>query len=219
MQVQAILFDLDGTLLDTLEDLGRSMNAVLEARGLEPHSLEAYKGFVGDGIVKLAIRALPEVHRDERTIADCVAEMRKEYADRWDQHTRPYDGVESLLHTLARKDVRLTIFSNKPHDFTELCVKRFLAPFPFDAVLGIQEGIAPKPDPQGALHICQTVDLSPETFLYVGDTNTDMTTAKRAGMFPVGAVWGFRSALELEQSGARRLIHHPLDLLDLLEEI
>lgn len=216
MTHQAVVFDLDGTLLDTLDDLADSMNAVLSACGYDVHPVEAYKTFVGDGVANLARRALPAGNHGDDEIRRLVLLMREEYTRRWANKTRPYDGIEDMLHALADRGVRLAVLSNKPDDFTKLCVERFLGGFAFDVVQGVAADVAPKPDPAGAKRIREILHLPAEAFLYLGDTDTDMQTANAAGMYAVGATWGFRTADELRQHGAKTLIDHPSELIKLL---
>jgi len=211
-----VLFDLDGTLLDTLEDLADSMNAALRQLGFPPHPLEPYKYFVGDGVVNLVARALPEGHRDETTVARAVELMRSIYGEHWADKTRPYPGVPELLDALVERGVKMAVLSNKPNDSTQLCVAKLLPNWRFDAVIGQSKTIPPKPDPSGVREIVARLGVPVEQFLYLGDTNTDMQTANAAGMFPVGALWGFRPAEELREAGARVLIERPGDLLGLL---
>lgn len=212
----AVIFDLDGTLLDTLADLADSMNHVLERRGLPPHALAAYKRFVGDGIENLVLRALPEEMRTQDTIAGCLVEMRSEYGRRWADKTRPYDGIPALLDALVARGLKLAVLSNKPNDFTQLTVARLLPVWRFEAVVGLRAGAPRKPDPSSALQIVDALALPPQRFLYVGDTDTDMKTARAAGMYAVGALWGFRTAAELSANGAQSLIGRPEELLELL---
>lgn len=213
---RAVIFDLDGTLLDTLEDLADSMNNVLAQMGLPGHDLERYKFFVGDGVEMLVRRALPVTHRDDATVARSVSAMRQEYGRRWALKTRPYEGVPELLDGLRERGLKTAILSNKPDDFAKMTVERLLPHGRFDLVLGERPGTARKPDPAGALEVAERLGLPPEAFLYVGDTGTDMRTAVAASMFPVGALWGFRPASELVASGAKVLIHEPSELLKLL---
>ncbi|MFA6133809.1 MAG: HAD family hydrolase [Phycisphaerae bacterium] len=213
---KAVIFDLDGTLLDTLEDLADSMNSVLAGMGFPPHPIDAYKYFVGDGIVLLVERALPEGHRDEATVAATVQAQRREYGKRWADKSRPYEGVPQLLDKLTERGIPVAILSNKPHDFTGIVVARLLPQWQFAAVIGEGEGTPKKPAATGALRISAQLSLSPEECLYVGDTNTDMQTAAAAGMYAAGALWGFRTAPELLAAGAKTLLAHPLDLLGLL---
>ncbi len=218
MKFKAVLFDLDGTLLDTLEDLGDSMNAVLGRRGLPTHEMAKYKVFVGDGITKLAIRALPEALREDGAlVADVVAEMRAEYAAHWAVKTRAYDGVPELLDALAERGVRMAVLSNKPDDFTKTMTAHMLPRWKFEWVIGDRGSTPPKPHPGSAFEIAANMGLEPREFLYLGDTNTDMMTATAAGMHPVGVLWGFRTGGELAASGARELIERPMDVLDILQ--
>lgn len=216
MQFEAILFDLDGTLLDTLEDLANSMNAVLEGRGLLQHGNQLYKQFVGDGMEVLVRRALPESHRGEQVVHACLLAMRKDYSVRWRETTRPYEGIPELLDALRGRRLRMAILSNKPDDFTREMVTALLTPWRFDAVVGARPEVPKKPDPTVALAIARDLGIPPARILYLGDSGTDMRTAVSAGMFPVGALWGFRGAAELEANGARVLISRPMDLLGFL---
>jgi len=214
---EAILFDLDGTLLDTLEDLADSCNAVLAARGLPTHPTDSYRVFVGDGMENLFRRALPQGRRDdEGEVRACVEAMRVEYGKRWARKTVPYEGIRELLDGIAGRNVAAAVLSNKPHEFTVEMVDRFFGPGRFQAVFGARPGVAKKPDPAAALEVSRILAVPPSRFLYAGDTNTDMRTAVNAGMFPLGVLWGFRGAMELKEAGARTLIAHPGQILDLL---
>ncbi len=216
MPYKAVVFDLDGTLLDTIDDLADSMNAVLAQRGLPTHPTESYKTFVGDGVVALVRRALPGGYLDANDLDAVVAEMRESYAQRWDKKSRPYEGIDAMLSELTQRGLKRAVLSNKPHDFTQLCVERLLAGQRFDVVLGVSDAIPPKPQTLGAEHICKQLSVTPPQCLYLGDTNTDMKTGKAAGMFTVGCTWGFRTAEELRENGADALVDHPSQILDLL---
>jgi len=216
MKHEAVLFDLDGTLLNTLEDLADSANAVLERRGHPTHPVEAYKFFVGGGVKRLVAEMLPESERDEKTIAQCIGEVRDEYGKRWANKTRVYEGVPEMLAECARRKVPMAVYSNKPDDFTAKCVDRFFPEGRFAVVIGARPENPRKPDPTVALDIARQMGVPPAAFLYLGDTSTDMQTAVAAGMFPVGALWGFRTAEELHINGARELIEKPGGLLRLL---
>lgn len=213
---RGVLFDLDGTLLDTLEDIGGSVNRVLARRHLPVHPIAAYRDFVGDGARVLIQRALPEGRRDEATVRDGLTEYREVYARHWNESTRPYDGIPDLLDALSERALKLGILSNKPHDMTRRCVAHYLARWSFAAVLGQREEVARKPDPSGALEAARLMGLHPADILYVGDTATDMETAAAAGMFSVGVTWGFRPEAELRAHGARAVAHHPSEILGLL---
>ena len=218
MGYRAVLFDLDGTLLNTLEDLADSMNAVLGASGFPVHGLKDYKVFVGDGIENLVRRALPGPKRlDEDTVTRCLASMRQKYGKRRKDKTRPYEGVPELLDKLVAGGIRMGILSNKPDESTKTVVAELLPHWKFDAVFGERPGTPRKPDPSGAIEIANLMRIPCGQFLYVGDTGTDMKTANAAGMFAVGALWGFRKADELQEHGAKVLIEKPGDLMRLLQ--
>jgi len=216
MKYKAVLFDLDGTLLDTIDDLTASMNAALAQLGCPPRSIAECKRFVGDGVVAFAKRSLPADRRDEATVLQCVGSMRQHYASNWANKTQPYDGVPELLDALTQRGLKLAILSNKPDDTTQICVNELLGGWAFEIVQGVCDGVEPKPDPSGAIHVAATLGIAPEQFLYMGDTNTDMQTANAAGMYAVGVLWGFRTAEELTENGAATLLGSPCDLIELL---
>lgn len=214
---KAVMFDLDGTLLDTIEDLTDAMNEALAACGLATHTVQECKYFVGDGVRNFALRSLPTESRDEATLTRVVTLYRNAYARNWDAKTRPYEGVETLLDELFTRGLQVVVYSNKPDEFTGLTIRKLLPRWPFAAVVGARDGWAHKPDPAAALDIAGRLGIAPADFVYVGDTNTDMQTATAAGMYAVGALWGFRTAEELRTHGARVLIAHPMELLKVLD--
>jgi len=216
MKFEAVLFDLDGTLLDSIEDLTDSMNIVLDGFGFPGHDAEACKNFVGDGVEIFALRALPENRRDEATVAQCAAKMRAEYRKRWSLKTRPYDGIPELLDDLTLRHLKLAVLSNKPEESTKEMVAELLSKWRFYPVAGARSSVPKKPDPILAIEISQQLRVPADKFLYLGDTGTDMKTAKGAGMFAVGALWGFRTAEELKDTGAEVLVAHPSEVLQLL---
>lgn len=213
---RAALFDLDGTLLDTLQDLGDSMNEVLRQRGHPVHPVDAYRYFVGEGASHLVARAFPEGYRDDATVRAGLADYRRVYEQRWNRTTRPYDGIPEMLDALHARGLTLGILSNKPHGMTIKCVEGFLSRWPFACVLGQRDTVARKPDPAGAREAAQVMKVSPAEVLYLGDTATDMDTARAAGMFAVGATWGFRPESELRAHGAHAIVHHPDEVLELI---
>ena len=218
--VRCAIFDLDGTLLDSLEDLADSANAMLRARSYPTHALPHFRYFVGDGARTLVQRILPEhLQADSRLIQDCLSDYALEYEKRWNVKSRPYAGIPELLQGLAARGVILTVLSNKPHDFTLKCVAT-LCPAPagsrWAAVLGLKDGARPKPDPGGVREILGNLQIPASETLYFGDTSTDMKTAVAAGVYPIGVLWGFRSRDELENSGARLILNHPCDLFSYL---
>lgn len=214
---RAALFDLDGTLLDTLRDLGESMNTVLQRRGWPTHPIDAYRWFVGEGASALVARSFPEAHRDDATVKAGLAEYRAVYERHWNAHTRPYDGIPEMLDALAARGMALGILSNKPHGMTVRCVEGYLAHWHFACVLGQRDAVARKPDPAGALEAARLLGHAPEHILYLGDTATDMDTARAAGMFAVGATWGFRPETELRAHHALAIVHHPREVLSLVD--
>ena len=205
MKFKAVIFDLDGTLLNTLEDLTDSMNCVLKRNRLPEHNLAAYRYFVGDGIEMLVRRALPFEVASETDFQRFVREMKSEYASRWLLKTRPYPGVPEMLAAFAAAGIAMAVLSNKPDDASNEIVKSLLPNIDFRIVLGATPERPKKPDPSAALEIASRLGISPEDFLFMGDTSIDMQTACAAGMFPVGALWGFRPAEELIASGAKVL--------------
>jgi phosphoglycolate phosphatase len=214
---EAVLFDLDGTLLDTLGDIAGTMNRVLAGRGLPTYAAEHYKFFVGDGIEEMVKRALHPVVVGDPEVDAIVLEYRREYKTHWADTSRPYDGVPEMLRGVEARGLRMAVLSNKSHPFTTLMTESLLKGFRFEAVHGAKPEIPNKPDPSGALLIARGMGIAPSKFLYLGDTNVDMRTAHAAGMYPAGALWGFRSADELRASGAAVLLAEPRDLLDLLD--
>jgi len=211
--MHVVVFDLDGTLVDSLADLGESMNSVLADLALPQHPLDAYRHYVGDGIRMLVVRALPEAARSEAVVTEAVARLRVTYGSRWDLKTRPYEGIADTLTRLIQHDARLAVLSNKPHGLTLRVVERFFPAGTFSAVLGAEAGFPRKPEPAAAIELARRLSVSPAHCCYVGDTATDMKTARAAAMYPIGALWGFRDAHELLASGAKSLAKKPPDLL------
>lgn len=216
MVFKAVLFDLDGTLLNTLEDIADCTNAVLQSRGYPVHSLEAYRHFVGDGIELLTQRALPEDQQNAATLEACAEEILAAFLRHGARKATPYEGIPQLLDRLAALGLRLAILTNKAEAPARLMVSQRLNRWPFALVRGARPGVPKKPDPFAALAISQQLQIHPREFLYLGDTAIDMQTARTAGMFGLGVLWGFRAATELISGGARMLVRHPTDLLQWL---
>ena len=216
MKHRAVLFDLDGTLLNTLEDVAGSVNKGLAKLGFPQHTVEAYKNLIGEGRDVLALRALPEDHRDADTGKKLLDLINADYAIHWADHTRPYPGIRELLDALTAKGIKITVLSNKADDLTNMCVTKLLAQWHFALVAGARPSVPNKPNPAGTLQLARQLGISPAEFLYLGDSDIDMKTAVGAGMYPIGAGWGFRSEQELLTAGAKVVIKQPEELLQYL---
>jgi phosphoglycolate phosphatase len=182
MKFSAVLFDLDGTLLDTLEDIADAANAVLASQGMPTHPLASYRLFVGEGVKRLLEKAVPPRRCSSEIIDRCAALFADEYARRWNAKSRPYDGVLLLLEVLKQRQLPLAVLSNKPQAFTKQCVNHFFPTTTFARVLGQRPGVPPKPDAAGAIEIARALELSPDQIAYLGDSSIDMQTAVRSGM-------------------------------------
>jgi phosphoglycolate phosphatase len=215
-KIEGILFDLDGTLLNTLEDLASAMNSVLMQHNYPIHPVDAYRQFVGDGVLMLVRRALKVFEGEDTLISNYAEEFITAYSACCNSRTTPYDGITVLLDELENKRLPLAVLSNKPHESTVEIVRHYFSGYHFIALLG--EGIFPKkPDPEGALYISLVMGIGPEQCLYIGDTGTDMRTAKNAGMPSAGVLWGFRDEKELHENGAQWIARHPREILDIID--
>jgi phosphoglycolate phosphatase len=217
MPYKAVLFDLDGTLLDTLSDIGAAVNRILAGKGFPAHELDVYRYFVGDGSAMLINRALPKEKRTDDIIRTCLAAYLEDYGRNWNVMTKPYEGIPEMLDALNDRGVKMAILSNKNHELTKRCVTELLSNWNFEVVIGQRNGVPPKPDPAGALEVAKRLNLPPADFLYMGDSGVDMKTAVASGMFPVGVLWGFRSMGELRDNGSLALIDRPSEILGLLD--
>lgn len=213
MNQKTVIFDLDGTLLDTLEDLAYASNLVLAECGHPEHPVEKYRYFVGDGLRVLMERIVPSTCTPA-DIDHCCTLFNRIYGEYWDRATRPYPGIDEMLQQLGRVGVRLAVLSNKPHQFTTVYVDRFFPGHRFDLVFGQREGVKKKPDPAGAYEIAEKLGVRPAQCIYVGDTAVDMQTGKSAGMFTIGVLWGFRTLEELKENNADLIVHHPREIVD-----
>lgn len=212
---KAILFDLDGTLLDSLKDLAFSCNETLVEMDCPSHPIDDYRVFVGNGIQNLAKMILPEEKRTEKNIAFCINSIDEIYSQHWKDHSLLYPEVPKLLDELAKRNIQMSILSNKPDHFTQMVCQHFLSSWDFKIILGAKSEFPKKPDPTSAKWVSDQLAIPPKQWLYLGDTDTDMKTASSAKMYPIGACWGFRPAKELEDNGAKFLAQHPLEILNL----
>lgn len=211
-----VIFDLDGTLLNTIADLAHSTNYALEKNGFPTHEVSEYNYFVGNGINKLFERALPEEAHDEAHILL----IRKDFLIHYDKHnmdlSRPYPGIPELLATLHERGLLLAVASNKYQAATRALVAHFFPEIPFTAVFGQREGVPTKPDPQIVYDILAQAGASKEETLYVGDSNVDMQTAINAGVTACGVSWGFRPRVELERFSPRYIADKAEEILGFL---
>jgi phosphoglycolate phosphatase len=217
MPFNAVIFDLDGTLLDTLEDIVNTLNAVLESHRYPTHSLDEGRFLVGHGLRELVRKALPENTATETLIDTLLADLMDHYSRNWNRNSKPYEGIADMLDDLDRRGMKKAILSNKADRFTQLCASELLAEWSFDAVMGHHDAIPHKPDPAGALLIAAKLGHKPKDILYVGDSGIDMLTASRAGMYPLGVQWGFRPEDELLEFGAKTLVKTPAEITAFLE--
>ena len=199
MNTELVIFDLDGTLLDTIGDLAVACNAVLAVRGLPQHSYEEYCRFVGNGIMRLVERALPEPLRTPENVALVRADFVAYYTAHIDRHTKPYAGIPEVVAELARRGVRMAVASNKFQAGTDRIIARFFPGIAFGCVLGGRDGVPLKPDPSVVHEIRSACGILPEKTAMVGDSATDMLTAKAAGICGIAVTWGFRPAEALAE--------------------
>ena len=212
---RAVIFDLDGTLADSLADIMASTNACLAQAGLPTHDAAAIRGFVGGGIGVLVERALGS-HATPERIESLLAAIRSHYAEHCTDETRLYDGIASMLDQLAERGIGLGVVSNKPDAMTTHMVAALMPSVPFAFVTGERSDIPRKPDPTGILTACSTLGVSPSLALYVGDTTVDIEAARAAGLRSVAVTWGFRDRSVLVAAEPDHIIDHPSALLDLL---
>jgi len=204
--VKLVVFDLDGTILNTISDLAHSANYALKHCGFPVHSIDTYKFFVGNGINRLLERCLPENQKTEQNIARLKDFLLSYYDAHNTDYTEPYNGVCDLLSTLQSEGLQLAIASNKPQSATEKLIRHYFPDIIFAAVFGQREGVPIKPDPTIVYNILEIAGVSPEETLYIGDSGVDMETASNCGATSIGVTWGFRPRKELENSGAHFIV-------------
>jgi phosphoglycolate phosphatase len=214
LDIRAVLFDLDGTLADTLADLANATNWALSQVACPTHPTDRYRYMVGDGARELCARALPA---DKQGLVDEVLRlMRQHYDEHCFDLTRLYPGIADLVTSLTARHLILAVLSNKPDVFTKRVIAHYFQASPFAIVRGQLPNVPLKPDPTAAFQIAQELAIPPTHWLYLGDTSTDMRTARAAGMHAAGALWGFRDRAELLESGAEHIVAKPGEVLDLL---
>ncbi len=209
---ELVIFDLDGTLLNTYCDMAAATNQALARHGFPTHDVPTIKSFVGNGINKLFERALPEGHKDMDTILSIRSMFVPYYNEHGTEMTFPFEGIVELLYTLQRLGIKTAVASNKYHQATVALMENFFPEIHFSAVLGQRDGIPVKPDPTIIHDILRIADVSPDKALYIGDSEVDMMTAINAGVDAIGVTWGCRSREELAQ-------YNPLAVVDTADEI
>ncbi len=213
--MKAIIFDLDGTLLNSLTDIAESVNSILSKNNLPEHPISAYNYFVGYGIEKLVENALPKDF-DKNNFSSFLTDVKTEYKKRQILKTKPYDGITEMLKELNKRKISISILSNKPDEFTKLVVNHFFADIKFDIVLGSRTNVPKKPNPQAVYEIINELNITKENFFFVGDTATDMQTSVNGGITGIGVSWGFREVAELNSSGAKFIIDEPEEIFDVI---
>lgn len=212
---KGVIFDLDGTLIDTITDIGNSTNLALQDLGYPTHDLDAYKIMVGNGFRKLIERALPQ-GADEKTIDKGYERFVYHYDKHYMEMTKPYAGIHDLLRDLMAHDIKIAVNSNKRDDYTKALMQTLFSDIDFIEVLGQKEGIDPKPAPDGAIMIMKKMELTKDDVIFVGDTKVDITTGKNANLATIGCLWGFRDEAELKAAGADHIVKEPREIASIV---
>jgi len=217
MKYKAIILDLDGTLLDTILDITVTMNEALKRYNYPTFSVEDYKYFVGKGVDNLITRVIKAAEISETAFPDLKSAYYEIYKKQSKIHTKAYPGIKELIKKIKAKGLSVNVLSNKPHFQTVDVINHYFNPNTFTLVYGKKEEFLPKPDPASALDLIRKLKVDNEEVLYVGDTETDILTAKNAGFKAVGVLWGFRKETELVNAGADYIVSKPIEIIDLLE--
>ncbi len=213
---KAYLFDLDGTLIDSLADIAEAVNRALDEHGFPRRPLHLFPEFIGEGVHKLVERAVPAHALATIDLAGMTASYQRHYGDTWHDKTAAYAGIGDVIRALRAGGLATAVLSNKPDHFTKLCCDHFFPRGSFDAVRGAREDFPRKPHPAAGLELARELGVAPAECVYVGDSGLDMQFAVNAGMFPLGVLWGFRGEDELRASDAGRVVARPEDILSLL---
>ncbi|PJJ08275.1 phosphoglycolate phosphatase [Flavobacterium sp. 1] len=216
MKFKGVIFDLDGTLVNSLEDIADAMNSVLQNLNYPTHSYETYQYFIGSGLRNLVSKSLPETNNDEKHIDSCYQLMIEEYSNNCTRKTKAYDGIIELLDQLISNNIKLSVFSNKSDELTKK-ITADLFPGYFDNIVGLSVEALKKPNPSEAIEISKRQGFKTEEIIFVGDSGIDMQTAANANMLAVGVLWGYRPEEELIATGAKYVISNPLDLMKVLQ--
>lgn len=222
--IKAIIFDLDGTLLDSLQDIAESMNKALAESGLPTYSIEDYRGFVGNGLLQLATTVLPKDKRNEKEVNALAEKFWYKYEESWFLHTKPYPGILYLIQLCVSRKIKVAILSNKVHYFTKKMIRHFFrgaminqGKNPFGIYSGEQPDMPLKPDPTRALELASRLKVDIQYIGFLGDSPVDVQTAKNAGMISIGAAWGYNTEQELKDAKADLVFTDPIELAKYLE--
>ena len=215
--MSALIFDLDGTLLDTLDDIAFSANKTLQTYGWREHDVDAYKHFVGNGLHVLMQRIVPPETSDEEILKG-VETFSAIYERTWNLSTQPYPDIVEMLKLFKHRGMKMAILSNKPDSFTQKCVSHHFSTIGFDCISGKKDLRPAKPDPTVTLEILEAFGVEPEQALFVGDSSVDIQTGLNAGMNTVGVDWGFRTREELVGAGAHIVVSTPKELIEYVIE-
>lgn len=215
--IKLAIFDLDGTLINSIADLADGINLGLKKYGYPTHPYEKFNYFVGDGVRNLIIRALPEDKRDEDNIRKIDEVFSEYYGKNYANKTKIYDRIDILLEKIKKSGIRLAVASNKPDEFTKAIIRDIFKDKTFDIVRGNISGVPHKPEPQIIYSILSEINIDKKEAVIIGDTNIDINTGKNAGIHTIGCLWGFRDRAELEKAGAEVIVADPLEIYDALK--
>lgn len=218
MMIKAVMFDLDGTLVNSLYDLANAVNFCLEAEGFKTHSVEQYKQFIGNGVYKLIERSLPQTHRTPEQINAVKDKYLQHYKQHCSDDTVCYDGIKELVASLRAKGIKLAVITNKGQETADMVVKKLFGN-EFSFVIGQNDETPLKPDPKSAKFVMEKLGFRSKECLFVGDSGVDMQTALNAGAIPIGVLWGFREKQELIENGAEYTVEYPARILEIIEEL
>ncbi|MBS9778908.1 MAG: HAD family hydrolase [Campylobacteraceae bacterium] len=214
---KSIIFDLDGTLLDSIKDITLSMNKVLEEFGLQTFDIDKYRYFLGGGADILCKNIIKELHVDI-AVSTLSERFKQIYDTNLHVNTKPYEGIEEMLERLSHDGHNLAVLSNKPHEMTQKYVEHFFSSYEITQVFGQQKNGVKKPDPSVAVQIAKSFGTNCEEVYFVGDTKVDMQTAKNANMKSIGVLWGFRDEAELRENGADFIVSHPKEIFEIVNQ-